>query len=90
MKRFICLVFFLVFFICGNANAWHCQGEWISTGDNKFKVLEYCGEPNYREIVSGLGADVKIEKFIYRESSTAHILTFWGDKLIKIEWTNQF
>jgi hypothetical protein len=72
------------------AFAWECDGEWISEGDSKFKVLDTCGEPVYREIISGPGATEKIETFIYKELTTAHILTFKGDTLVKIEWTNQF
>lgn len=57
----------------------HCGSALVKTGDGKTEVLAKCGEPDYREVVSG-DNDSKREIWVYRFGTRqfVHTLTFTG------------
>jgi hypothetical protein len=67
---------------CQAASQMNCGSALVKLGDGKTEVLAKCGEPDYREIVSG-GYEDKREIWVYRFGSTkfAHTLTFTGFRL---------
>jgi hypothetical protein len=90
MDTFVRLAIALVAAILLNdarASTLRCGTHVIRTGDTKLEVLEKCGEPKLKEVVSG--ADERlVEQWFYRESSRqfTNILTFQGTELIRIEF----
>ena len=62
-----------------------CKNKFVRLGDSKYEVLTRCGEPVYREVVSG-DDQTKVEEWIY-DSSTGHkrILRFHGSRLSNIQ-----
>lgn len=60
----------------------NCGSALVKLGDGKTEVLAKCGEPDYREVVSG-DNDSKREVWVYRFGSSqfAHTLTFTGFRL---------
>jgi hypothetical protein len=59
-----------------------CGSRIIKLNDTKAEVIEKCGEPDYREVVSGAD-ETKREVWVYKGSSTefARTLTFVGFRL---------
>ena len=74
--------------LAGTADAasMRCGSSIVKTGDTKLEVLDKCGEPALREVVSGAD-DVKVEIWTYRGSPTrlTRVLTFRGSRLERIE-----
>lgn len=60
----------------------NCGSALVKIGDGKTEVLAKCGEPDYREVVSG-DNDSKREIWVYRfgTSQFVHTLTFTGFRL---------
>lgn len=71
----------------GDAN-FKCNNDFVRLGDTKYQVLTRCGEPIYREVVSG-DDETKVEEWIYN-SSTGYkrILRFHGGRLARIDRLN--
>ena len=69
---------------------WHAPlatlAQLIEVGDSKLKVMRNCGDPMYRDIVSG-ALDSRVEEWIYQRSSRdfPYVLTIRGHKVIRIE-----
>ena len=63
-----------------------CGTALIQAGDSKLKVMRNCGDPMYRDIVSG-ALDSRVEEWIYQRSSRdfPYVLTIRGHKVIRIE-----
>ena len=63
----------------------HCGSRLVKVGDGKAEILDRCGEPDYREVVSG-NDEAKREIWVYRFSSVkfVHTLTFTGYHLADI------
>jgi len=68
------------------ASQMRCGSQLIKIGDTKSAVEAKCGQPDYREVVSGAN-DMKQEVWVYRMGSTqfARTLTFVGFYLDNIE-----
>lgn len=65
--------------VAQGASQMHCGSRLVKVGDGKAEILDRCGEPDYREVVSG-NDEVKREIWVYRFSSAkfVHTLTFSG------------
>ena len=77
----------LLLILCGSAVAQtlRCGSQLIVPGDTKYEVLKACGEPAYREVISGAD-ERKVEQWIYtRRGQLPKILTFRGMTLSDIE-----
>lgn len=62
-----------------------CKNEFVRVGDSKYVVLARCGDPEYREVVSG-DAETKVEEWVYdSRSGRKRILRFRGGRLAHIE-----
>lgn len=59
-----------------------CGSHLVKVGDSKSEVEAKCGQPDYREVVSG-DNETKQEVWVYRMGSTrfARTLTFVGFRL---------
>lgn len=72
------------------ADTMKCGRQRITNGDSKAKVLQACGEPLLREVVSGgAGAEsVRTEQWIYDRGKGQFraMLTFEGLGLVRIEF----
>ena len=68
------------------ADAMRCGTHLVRVGDTKAKVLRECGEPTYREVISGED-EVLREQWIYEYGRRrfTRILSFRGIRLIAIE-----
>jgi hypothetical protein len=64
------------------ASQMNCGSALVKLGDGKTEVLAKCGEPDYREVVSG-NDESKREIWVYRFGSSkfTHTLTFTGFRL---------
>jgi hypothetical protein len=99
--KIICVILFFSFLTADIllADSMSCGNRLVSTGDTKAKVLIRCGEPILKEVVGeksvyrkffGLwigSSTVIVEKWTYDlgYGKFLRILTFEGDKLVKIE-----
>lgn len=65
--------------VAHGAGQMHCGSGLVKVGDGKLEVLDKCGEPDYREVVSG-NDEAKREIWVYQFSSGkfVHTLTFTG------------
>ena len=74
----------------GAANTLKCGQNQVIVGDSKARVLQLCGEPDLKEVVSGgEGATtVRTEQWIYDRGKRHFqaLLTFEGLGLIRIEF----
>jgi len=72
------------------ADTLKCGRHQVTVGDSKTTVLQLCGEPDLKEVVSGgQGADtVRTEQWIYDRGKRRFqaLLTFEGIGLIRIEF----
>jgi len=72
------------------ADTLKCGRHQVTVGDSKATVLQLCGEPDLKEVVSGgQGADtVRTEQWIYDRGKRHFqaLLTFEGLGLIRIEF----
>jgi len=72
------------------ADTLKCGRHQVTVGDSKATVLQSCGEPDLKEVVSGgQGADtVRTEQWIYDRGKRHFqaLLTFEGIGLIRIEF----
>gem|GEM_PF-441341 len=72
------------------ADTLKCGRHQVTVGDSKATVLQSCGEPDLKEVVSGgQGADtVRTEQWIYDRGKRHFqaLLTFEGMGLIRIEF----
>lgn len=68
----------------------HCKGGWITQGDDKFLVIQRCGQPLMTDVISG-SDERKVEKLAYQlgNSKTAPltIVTVTAGKVSKLERT---
>ena len=72
--------------------SWRCAGKDIKLGDSKARVAQHCGEPDFKEVVSGgSGSDSKqSEEWTYSKNGQfRRILTFKGSKLTRILVTDE-
>jgi len=74
-----------------HADTLRCGSQLVSTGDRAFEVERKCGPPVQRDLVGyGLSANGRqefiVEEWIYGPNNgTLSILTFEGNRLIRIE-----
>ena len=63
-----------------------CGQSVVSVGDDKLTVFEKCGEPKFKELVSGAN-ERRVEAWYYKRGTQqfTRILTFDGTKLVRIE-----
>ena len=63
-----------------------CGTHLVKAGDTKLDVMEKCGPPAFKEIVSGAN-EALVEQWHYRPGSRSfpRILTFTGVRLVDIE-----
>lgn len=63
-----------------------CGTQLVVLSDTKLDVLEKCGEPLFREIVSGAD-ERRVEQWIYRPGGGQfdRVLTFRGIDLVNID-----
>ena len=63
-----------------------CGTALIQVGDSKLKVMRNCGEPMYRDIISG-ALDSRVEDWVYQRGSREFpfVLTIRGQRVIRIE-----
>lgn len=69
-----------------SADSMKCGNRLVMPGDTLVEVLQRCGEPEYRELVSG-SDEPRVEQWYYERLNTQfpRILTFRGFHLIRIE-----
>ncbi|MCJ7558361.1 MAG: DUF2845 domain-containing protein [Gammaproteobacteria bacterium] len=82
MRVFLLLGLLLMASTSHAASEMNCGSALVKLGDGKTEVLAKCGEPDYREVISG-GNDSKREIWVYRfgTSRFVHTLTFTGFRL---------
>jgi len=85
-------VAFVVVALALTPGAWagiRCGTKLIDVGDFSAYVLERCGEPKSRQVISGaVGADSPVvEQWVYDfgTSQPLRVLTFVGGRLTRIE-----
>ena len=87
------VVVLLVFLgpVAGANDGLRCGTRLVKLGDTKFQVLERCGPPLVREVVSG-SDERRVEEWFYRRGQTQFIrvLTFQGTELIRIRALSNF
>ena len=69
------------------ASSFKCGNRVVETGDVKAVVLNNCGEPIFKEVISA-DDERKIEQWTYRSRgyrSFVRVLTFRGGRLSRIE-----
>lgn len=66
----------------------HCDGGWITQGDDKFDVIQRCGQPLMTDVVSG-DQSPKVEKLAYQLGNSKNapltIVTLVAGKVRKLE-----
>lgn len=76
----------------GQADTLRCGTQLVSTGDRTFEVERKCGAPSQRDFVGyELGPHARqervIEEWVYGPTNgRLSILTFEGNRLVRIEW----
>ena len=72
------------------AQSLRCGTALIQVGDSKLKVMRRCGEPMYKDVISG-DLDSKVEQWVYQRGSREFpmVLTIRGQKVIRIEWLEE-
>ncbi|MCW8845024.1 MAG: DUF2845 domain-containing protein [Gammaproteobacteria bacterium] len=82
VRIFLLIGMFLMASTINAASQMSCGSALVKLGDGKTEVLAKCGEPDYREVVSGSN-DSKREIWVYRfgTSRLVHTLTFTGFRL---------
>ena len=70
----------------GRADTLRCGSYLIRVGDTKVDVIRRCGEPFFREVISGAN-ERNEEQWFYVPASTQfqRIVTFRGTRVIRIE-----
>jgi hypothetical protein len=95
----VLLLITLVLTDVASGDSMKCGTRLVSRGDGKAKVLLRCGEPFFREIIGEKtyhrrffhyftrSSTVIVERWTYNLGSTRflRILTFEGDRLVRIE-----
>jgi hypothetical protein len=63
-----------------------CGNRFVRHGDTKYEVLRHCGEPVYKDRISGDDADA-IEQWVYELSWTRfpRMVTFVSGRVARIE-----
>ena len=63
-----------------------CGNTFIRNGDSKYEVLKHCGEPVFRDRVSGEDADA-VEQWVYESewSRFPRMITFVSGRVARIE-----
>ena len=90
MKNLIVILAALLTTLCvhpsAHAMSLRCGTALIQTGDSKLKVMRNCGEPMYRDIISG-ALDSRVEEWVYQRGSREFpfVLTIRGQRVIRIE-----
>lgn len=77
-----------------SATTLRCGNELVQVGDSKFIVEEYCGAPRSKDLVAETTyydgfkkQKLMVEEWIYElRYGYYDILTFRGNRLIKMEW----
>jgi hypothetical protein len=67
-------------------NTFRCGQKLVHIGETKIDVLDKCGEPQLKELVSGAD-ERRVEQWVYKRSTRqlTRILTFEGTRLVMIE-----
>ncbi len=90
MKRRLCTYALLLTALCMHQSAWamslRCGTALIKVGDSKLKVMKHCGEPDYKDVISG-ALDSRVEEWIYQRSTQEFpiVLTIRGHEVIRIQ-----
>jgi hypothetical protein len=68
------------------ADSLRCGNTLIKVDDSKLKVMQGCGEPKYKDVISG-SDEAKVEEWVYQhgERDFPKVLTIRGQKVIRIE-----
>lgn len=68
------------------ADSMRCGVHLVTPGDTKPEVLQHCGEPELREVVSGAN-EPRVEQWYYKRGvgQFPRVLTFEGIRLVRIE-----
>ena len=63
-----------------------CGTALIAVGDSKLKVTRRCGQPLYKDVISG-DLESRVEEWVYQRGSLEFpmVLTIRGQKVIRIE-----
>ncbi len=63
-----------------------CGNTFIRNGDSKYEVIKHCGEPVFRDRISGEDADA-IEQWVYEMSWSRfpRMITFVAGRVARIE-----
>lgn len=63
-----------------------CGTALVVPGDSKLRVLDKCGEPDFRETVSGAN-ERRVEQWFYRSGTQrfTRVVTFRGTRIEDIE-----
>lgn len=63
-----------------------CGTALIQVGDSKLKVMRRCGEPLYKDVVSG-ALDSRVEEWVYQRGTRDFpiVLTIRGHEVIRIQ-----
>ena len=80
---------YMLFALAGSAMAdsnFRCGQKLVSVGDDKLTVYEKCGEPKFKDRISGAN-ERRVEVWYYRRGiqQFTRVLTFVGTKLVRIE-----
>jgi hypothetical protein len=90
VRRRTFLYFLLFAVIClhqpAAAESLRCGTALIKVDDSKLKVMRRCGEPKYKDVISG-DLDSRVEEWVYQRGSREFpmVLTIRGQKVIRIE-----
>lgn len=69
-----------------HAGNMRCGTALVVPGDSKLRVLDKCGEPDFRETVSGAN-ERRVEQWYYRSGTQrfTRVVTFRGTRIEDIE-----
>ena len=87
MSRLILIMVCLFTAVSTQAGSFKCGTKLVQPGDGKVVVLDRCGEPLFKEVISGED-QFKVEQWTYKARgyrSFVRILTFQGGRLSRIE-----
>ena len=73
------------------ANCMHYKRAIICVGDNKYKVLDECGEPVSKNTVGEVGSRhnrLNVEEWVYKYHGKIYVLKIVGDKIKDIKKVN--
>ena len=89
--RYTAIIYLLLFAVMclhqtAAAESLRCGTALIQAGDSKLKVMKRCGEPMYKDVISG-DLDSRVEQWVYQRGSREFpmVLTIRAQKVIRVE-----